>query len=159
VPPLRRGTAVEGACGEGACSEGRRRCGVRRAAGDGPPVQGAGRRPGRARWPAGARAVARARWQAAEEESARWQERAVEKKRPGRALKETARNFYSGARRQDLWRRAPVHVGAASAATSALGAGIRSCHVTARRHRLWRRAVLHRRHSLWRRASGPNVQI
>jgi hypothetical protein len=27
----------------------------------------------------------------------------------------TTREFYSGARRQDLWRRAPVHVGAASA--------------------------------------------
>jgi hypothetical protein len=151
VPPLRRGTTVEGACGEEVCGEGRR-CGVRRAAGDGPPVQGGGA-------PPGARAVARARWQAAAEESTRWQERAVEKKRPGRALKETTRNFYSGARRQDMWRRAPVHVGAASAATSSLGAGIRSCHVTARRHRLWRRAVLPRRHSLWRRAKGPNRQI
>jgi hypothetical protein len=38
VPPLRRGTAVEGACGEG------RRAARTAASGDGPPVQGAGRR-------------------------------------------------------------------------------------------------------------------
>jgi hypothetical protein len=46
-----------------------------RGAGDGSPVLGGGapvgRRPGRAQWPAGARAVARARWQAAAEESTR----------------------------------------------------------------------------------------
>jgi hypothetical protein len=44
-------------------------------------------------------------------------------------------------------------------AMSALGAGSRYCHVTARRHRLWRRAVLPRRHILWRRVSGPKLHI
>jgi hypothetical protein len=158
------------------CGERRRRCGVGRAAaaalqgagrwflvrddgggaGTGRPCRGgapvtgrrcrgAGRRPGRARWPARARAVASG---GGERAVVAGKIASVEKKRPTRALKETMRDFYSEARRQDLWRRAPVHVGASSAATSALGAGIRSCHVTARRHRLWRRTVLPRRHSL-----------
>jgi hypothetical protein len=48
-------------------------------------------------------------------------------------------------RRQDLWRRARCHAGLP--------------RHEARRHSLWRRAVLPRRHRLWRRASGLNVQI
>jgi hypothetical protein len=138
-----RGRAARAGCGARVtgrrCRGGGRRWDAARDARSG--------RPGRARWQE--RGGKRRRRRARGEDCAGWE------KRPGRALKETTRNFYSGARRQDLWRRAPVHVGA----TSALGTGIRSCHVTARRHRLWRRAVLPRRHSLWRRASGPNMQI
>jgi hypothetical protein len=131
------------------CGEGRRAWGVRplrpcrgRGAGAecGTAVEGPGRgaRAGDGA-PPGARAVASG---GGERAVVAGKIAPVEKtKRPTRALEETMRDFYSGARRQDLWRRAPVHVGATSAATSALGAGID--HATS-----WRRAVLPRRHSL-----------
>jgi hypothetical protein len=114
VSPLRRGTAVEGAgaCG-GAGGGGGGRAGAR-GLGAGAPGQGAG---ARARWPPGRRWSVRAvACGGGERARSPVEIAAVENtERPTRVLEETMRDFYSGARRQDLWRRAPVHVGAASA--------------------------------------------
>jgi hypothetical protein len=61
------------------------------------------------------------------------------------ARTEKAVSSFFLARRQDLWRRARCHAGLP--------------RQRARRHRLWRRAVLARRQGLWRRAKGPKLHL
>jgi hypothetical protein len=66
----------------------------------------------RARWPVGEGARL-PRWR---RRLSRWRRRERGGGDGSRGIGErTTREFYFGARRQDLWRRAPVHVGAASA--------------------------------------------